>query len=755
MDSISDLSGFEDFPYLDLRESSNGGGGGTELVLLKSKSELSWYLWQRDWGKVVQLCENRPELLSVGMGSSNDTALHVSINDNRGDIAETLVDIIRTHKIEQALIAQNSKGETPLHCAAARGYVQMCQLILDASHDMDKDVDWLLSKTNRWHENPIFVAVVHNRKLAFICLCKAFPEGEVKYFFGGPDGDSILHSAIRREHLDLAFHVIQKFPELTHHFNMMAMSPLEILARTPSVFRSSYNLSWWKQIIYSCIKVDPLKYDPNPSCEARPDRRSSKSYCPENYLLCHHFLSSFERIVSRTWRRSNNSSNHEAKSQHPDHHLHGLKKEEGESAIIPNKHVMNKSFPQNYATCYEFLAFVYLNFLGMLGFGNIFTDIKKVKQKYMWSLQLLDALLEKSSNEEYMKHGNDLESAFPDEFDMLPPFARNQFGEVGKDNKVEEITNKALFAATENGVIEVVDKILRRFPGMIPEDTLGSSNKNILMVAVENQQAEIFVALRQHLNNVSRKQNLWSDLIHAVDKEDNTILHIAAKYDESLSHGWQAYGSAMQLQCEITWYEYVKSFLPSHFLFLKNSAGQTPVQIFTNGHKDLVEKGSTWLKDTSQSCSVVAALVAGVSFASRTVPGGTDNKGKPTLEGHPAFDLFAISGLMGLGFSVTALVMFLSILTSRKQPIDFKRNLPFKLLLGLSSLFVSIVSMFISFCASHFFVLEDKFKKGLFPLYAVTCLPISFYAIAQFPLYMDLLKAVIKHVPRSQKFVEL
>ncbi|XP_054785921.1 uncharacterized protein LOC129292383 [Prosopis cineraria] len=688
-------SSLEDSPYLHRPPESSYGGISIELAI-KSK-ELSRYLRQRDWGNVVRLCKECPELLSKGTESSKDTALHIAINDDRGNMAETLVDIIRTHRIEKALIAQNNREETPLHCAAARGSVQMCKLILKASDDMDMDKDLLLSKTNKWHENPIFVAVVHNHKLAFQCLCEAFPDGEVfTFLFGGPDGDTILHSAIRREHLDLAFQIIQKFPELSCHFNQKGRSPLEVLARTPSAFRSSYNLSWWKQIIYFCIQVDPLKYD---------------------------------------------------------HHLHGLEKEEGESAI-PNKHVLNKSFPQNYATCFEFLAFVYLHFLGVLGFGRIFTDIKKVKQNYKWSLQLLDELLEKSSNEEYMKHGNDLESAFPDESETFP-FARNQSDDAVKGNKVERINNKALLAATKNGVIEVVDEILRRFPGTISEDTLGSSDKNILMVAVENQQAEIFVALRQHVTKVLGKPNLWRDLVHDVDEKDNTILHIAAKYDESLSHGWQAYGSAMQLQCEITWYEYVKSFLPSHFLFLENSAGQTPVQIFTKGHKDLVEKGSTWLKDTSQSCSVVAALVAGVSFASRTVPGGTDNKGKPTLEGHPAFDLFAISGLMGLGFSVTALVMFLSILTSRKQPIDFKRNLPFKLLLGLSSLFVSIVSMFISFCASHFFVLEDKFKKGLFPLYAVTCLPISFYAIAQFPLYMDLLKAVIKHVPRSQKYVEL
>ncbi|XP_028782433.1 uncharacterized protein LOC114738529 [Neltuma alba] len=598
----------------------------------------------------------------------------------------------------------------------------------------------LLGIPNKWDENPIFVAVVHNRKPAFIYLydaaCKKGEDYWDSYRYlvikRGTDGDAdrdadadadrdtVLHSAIRRGHVDLAFYIIKKCPQLSDDFNAKGVSPLELLARTPSLFRSSYNLSWWKHIIYFCIQVAALKYDPNPNSKTNPDRKSSNIVSP------------------------------------------------------PAAHRRH---------------------------GNIFAKIRRVKEKYIWSLQILDQLLENYLNEENMKHPIDPESGSDhDPFEMLAAFG----GGGDRRDKIENITNKALLAAAETGVIEVVDKILRRFPGIIPEDTVGPTNKNILMVAVENQQAEIFVALRQHLKKVPGKPNLWDDLVHAVDDENNNILHIAAKYDESWSHGWQAYGYAMQMQCEITWYEYVKSFVPSHYLFLKNGKGKnpeqiftrdpkdlvekgnawlkdtsqscpvaaalvagvsatsksihgkTPEQIFTRDHKDLVEKGTTWLKDTSQSCSVVAALVAGVSFAtSKSIPGSIDAKGKPTLEGHPAFQLFAISGLIGLGFSVTALIMFLSILTSRKQPIDFKRNLPFKLLLGLSSLFVSIASMFISFCASHFFVVEDKFKKGIFPLYAVTCLPISLYAIAQFPLYMNLMKAIVKDVPQSQKYVQL
>ena len=113
--------------------------------------------------------------------------------------------------------------------------------------------------------------------------------------------------------------------------------------------------------------------------------------------------------------------------------------------------------------------------------------------------------------------------------------------------------------------------------------------------------------------------------------------------------------------------------MPPHFFVKHNNRGQTPKDIFTDTHKDPVKDGSEWLSKTSESCSVVAALIATVAFAtSSTVPGGVkEGIGVPTLEGKPAFNIFTISSLVALCSSVTALVFFLSILTSRNQEEDF------------------------------------------------------------------------------------
>lgn len=197
--------------------------------------------------------------------------------------------------------------------------------------------------------------------------------------------------------------------------------------------------------------------------------------------------------------------------------------------------------------------------------------------------------------------------------------------------------------------------------------------------------------------------------------------------------------------------QYIKDIAPRYVLFLTNNEGETPVDIFRDHHESLVKDGAEWLKSTSESCSVVAALIAGVAFAtSTTIPGGTQEEtGKPYLERHPAFNMFALTSLLALSCSTTSLIMFLAILTSRHQPRDFRKDLPLKLLLGLSALFVSIAAVLVSFSSAFFFVLKDNLKEVVFPLYAATILPISFYAVAQFPLFADLVRAIFTKVPQS------
>lgn len=185
--------------------------------------------------------------------------------------------------------------------------------------------------------------------------------------------------------------------------------------------------------------------------------------------------------------------------------------------------------------------------------------------------------------------------------------------------------------------------------------------------------------------------------------------------------------------------------MPPGFFARPNNKGETPEGIFSESHKDLVKAGSKWITTTSTACSVVATLIATVVFVSCTnFPGGNNEEsGKPNLINQHTLDLFMNSSLAALSFSTASLFVFLGLLTSRHQERDFGTNLPRKLLVGLTSLFLSVIFMLISFCSGYFFVLEEKLRNVAFLVYVVTFLPVLLFAAAQFPLYCDLIRATL------------
>ena len=146
-------------------------------------------------------------------------------------------------------------------------------------------------------------------------------------------------------------------------------------------------------------------------------------------------------------------------------------------------------------------------------------------------------------------------------------------------------------------------------------------------------------------------------------------------------------------------------------------------------------KGEKWMKDTASSCTVVGALIVTIMFAvAFTVPGGNDQyKGFPIFFNEKLFMVFIVSDALSLFSSSTSVLMFLGILTSRYAEEDFLEPLPRKMIIGLSTLFFSIVAMMIAFSAALFLMLHEKswiFK----PIICLASIPITLFVLMQFPL---------------------
>ncbi|KAI3897322.1 hypothetical protein MKW92_046991 [Papaver armeniacum] len=294
--------------------------------------------------------------------------------------------------------------------------------------------------------------------------------------------------------------------------------------------------------------------------------------------------------------------------------------------------------------------------------------------------------------------------------------------------------------AIKNGITEFVAECLDKFEYLIWHKT--SEAKPLEMAIAERK--EIIVNL---ICDIGDKLEEKIDLVTRTDDDDNTILHHAAKLAPYAQLNLVS-GAALQMQREMQWFKGVESILRESDRFKRNKKGDTAQIIFTMSHKDLMKEGAEWLQDTSGSCMIVAALVATVAFAAAfTVPGGNISdsnnilNGTPIYLGKPSFTIFAVADTLALFSSITSVLMFLAIYTSRYAEMDFLKSLPQKLIFGLVTLFISMVAILVAFGTSMFIVVGSRFGQALIPIALLSCFPLGLFAWLQLPLFVEMVRS--------------
>ncbi|XP_057468199.1 uncharacterized protein LOC130757484 [Actinidia eriantha] len=302
---------------------------------------------------------------------------------------------------------------------------------------------------------------------------------------------------------------------------------------------------------------------------------------------------------------------------------------------------------------------------------------------------------------------------------------------LNDSNAYESFSKDPLFRAARLGVHEVVEEIVDSFPSLVW--ATDSASYSLFHWAVTERHENVFNLLYQ----MSEHKRV---ITISIDKSNNTTLHWAGRLAPRNKLNLVP-GAALQMQRELQWFKEVEKFVIPYYMHWRNDDEETPAMVFTKEHKKLVDEGVIWMKDTANSCTIAAALIATIAFAAAiAVPGGNNGgNGLPIFSKEKAFIIFAISDAISLFTSTTSLLMFLSILTSHYAEGDFLYALPKRLIIGLVTLFLSITTMMIAFSSTVYLVFGQNKGWVLIPTVMSAGLPITSFVSLQFPLLVDLI----------------
>ncbi|KAK3189911.1 hypothetical protein Dsin_029472 [Dipteronia sinensis] len=280
---------------------------------------------------------------------------------------------------------------------------------------------------------------------------------------------------------------------------------------------------------------------------------------------------------------------------------------------------------------------------------------------------------------------------------------------------------------------EVGDCPVGSYPDLIHQ--LDEHNLTIFHIAISHRHAGIFKLIYE----MGFDKEL---LANYEDDENNNMLHLAGKYPKPPPASIVP-GAALEMQRELLMFEEVEMIMQPSWRDRQNSEGYTPKEQFTMTQEDLQKRGEKWMKSTAKSCMLVATLIATVVFAAAfSIPGGNNQQiGRPIYLDKTLFKVFAASDAIALSSSSVSILVFLSILTSRYEEEDFRMSLPLKLMFGLLTLFISVITMTIAFSSAFFLFYPSSERLNWITMSTAVLVfvPVTLYVGLQYSLLRDII----------------
>ncbi|KAK9989388.1 hypothetical protein SO802_029627 [Lithocarpus litseifolius] len=210
------------------------------------------------------------------------------------------------------------------------------------------------------------------------------------------------------------------------------------------------------------------------------------------------------------------------------------------------------------------------------------------------------------------------------------------------------------------------------------------------------------------------------DLLWEVNEKEQSVFHVAVMHR----------------------HEVEKIVRPFH-MHMKNSEGLTPIEVFNKDHKELLKVGEEAMKETANSCMLVATLISTVVFAAALTVPGASNKilNTPFFGKQKWFMIFILSNAISLFASAALIVLLLSILTSSYAQNEFMYSLHARLMFGLTTLFISITTIVSAFIAAIFLIFDYKLEWVSYVIDFLAYAPVVLFLALHSNLWADLIRS--------------
>ncbi|KAI9182218.1 hypothetical protein LWI28_023203 [Acer negundo] len=333
-------------------------------------------------------------------------------------------------------------GNTPLHTAAMLGNVKMYRCIAEVEKR-------LIGARNKDSDTHFFLVASHGHKHAFLCLHSLCGSREGYNYSKSNNGETILHSAIAGDYFDLAFQIIHHYEELVNSVNDRGLSPIHLLAAKPSAFRRGSNNirkiwekkpnnTWSIQVMNELLKrVSMYEYKNDGKKPLQPQSQPGDDSLDQETIPY-----TFDAVSEVTLAE-------DALHIPPTSNVSGANQHQQKAAEGPQ----DKNQTENKE--------------GTLEMKKKESPILKALHDYM-NYQKKNVVLLAMENRQ------------PHVYQLLVKMNENK-EEISEMEKIES----PILIAAKNGITEIVEKILEKFPIALYD--INYEKKNVVLLAVENR----------------------------------------------------------------------------------------------------------------------------------------------------------------------------------------------------------------------------------------------------------------------------